>query len=163
MPPAQALGIAVVIVLVVFGYLYVGWRSTAGDKTASYLRAVVGGAIASMFVGCGTFLLLLAEPNILIALGGALAFYTWAFKHVFMTWQDYQRRAPSHATLKTMFRFYFGGNLVAGCMFSIGWLLYGGARGVLGAFLSAWWSLFHFWVLKRVTPEADPPQQAKGC
>jgi hypothetical protein len=116
-----------------------------------------------MFAAGGTLFLLRGEPNILIALGGAIAFYTWAFKHGFMTWQDYQRRAPSHATLKTMFRVYFGGSLIAGCVFGIGCLLYGGAMGVLGAALSAWWSLFQFWVLKRVAQEpTDRPQQAQG-
>jgi hypothetical protein len=151
MPPGQAFGIAIVIVLAVFGSLYLVWRSR---RTGSYLRIVIGTSFASMFAACGTLFLLYAEPNILIALGGAIAFYTWAFKHGFMAWHDYQRQSPSHASLKTMFRFYFGGHLVAGCVFGIGCLLYGGGVGVLGAALSAWWGLFHFWVLKRVTHEA---------
>jgi hypothetical protein len=158
MPPGQALGIALVIVLAVIGGLYLVWRS---HTTGSYLRIVIGASLATMLAAGGTLFLLHAEPNILIALGGAIASYTWAFKHGFMAWHDYQRRPPSYATLKTMFSFYFGGNLVAGCVFGIGCLIYGGALGVLGAALCAWWSLFHFWVFKRVRREtADHPQQA---
>jgi len=52
-----------------------------------------------------------------------------------------------------MLRFYFGGHLVAGCVFAFGSLIYGGAIGVLGAALSAWWSVFQFWFLKRVTQD----------
>ena len=160
MPPGQSLGIALVIVLAVFGGLYLVWRSR---KSGSYLRIAIGASFASMFAAGGTLFLLRGEPNILIAFGGAIAFYTWAFKHGFMTWHDYRRQAPSHATLKTMFRVYFGGSLIAGCVFGIGCLLYGGAMGVLGAALSAWWCVFQFWVLKRVNQEAtDRPQQAWG-
>jgi hypothetical protein len=65
-----------------------------------------------------------------VTMGGAIAAYTWGFKHAFMTWHDYQRRAPSYETLKRMLRFYFGGNLVAGCVFGVGCLTYGGAMGV---------------------------------
>ena len=106
MPPGQALGIALVIVLAVIGGLYLVWRS---HTTGSYLRIVIGASRDS-------------ENDV-----------------QFLLWR----------------------NLVAGCVFGIGCLIYGGALGMLGAALCAWWSLFHFWVFKRVRREtADHPQQA---
>ena len=99
--------------------------------------------------------------NVVIAVAGGILFYSSAFNHGFMAWHEYQGRTSSHPSLRSMLRFYFGARAVAGCVCAIGSLIYGGAMGLLGAFLSAWWSLFHFWVLKRVTREAaDRPQQA---
>jgi hypothetical protein len=161
MPPGQAFGIASIIVLAVFGVLYIVWRSTAADKTAFYLRTVMSALSVSLLAGTGTFILLLGEPNILIAVAGGILLYTSACNHGFMAWHEYQGRASSHPSLNTMFLFYIGGRALAGCLCGIGCLLYGGALGMLGAALCAWWSLFHFWVFKRVTREAmDRPQQA---
>jgi hypothetical protein len=153
--------IASVIVLAVFGFLYIAWWSTGADKTASLLRALLSALTASTLVGVGTVFLLVSEPNILIGAGVGIAVYASAFKTGFMGWHHSRGRASSHGSLKTMFRFYSGGNLVAGCLCGVGSLTYGGAVGVLGAFLSACWALLHLWVLKRVTRDAaDRPQDA---
>jgi hypothetical protein len=161
MPPGQALGIALLFALAVLGFHLILWRSTAPDKTGSYLRRVMNALSVSMLAGGGTGFLLLGEPNVVIAVAGGILFYSSAFNHGFMAWHEYQGRTSSHPSLRSMLRFYFGARAVAGCVCAIGSLIYGGAMGLLGAFLSAWWSLFHFWVLKRVTREAaDRPQQA---
>ena len=161
MPLGQALGIALVIVVAVLGFHLILWRSTAADKTGSYLRRVMSALSVSILAGGGTGFLLLGEPNVLIAVAGGILLYSSAFNHGFMAWHEYQGRTSSHPSLRSMLRFYFGARVVAGCVCAIGCLIYGGALGVLGAALSAWWSLFHFWVLKRVTREAaDRSQQA---
>jgi hypothetical protein len=161
MPPGQAFVIASVIVLAVFGFLYIAWRSTVADKTASFLRALISALTASMLVGVGTFSLLVGEPNVLIGVGVGIAVYASAFKTGFMAWyrSHPQGGASSHATVKAMFPFYVGGNLAAGCLCVIGCLVYGGAVGVLGASLSACWALLHLWVLKRVTQETPARSQ----
>ena len=160
MPPGQAFVIAVVTVLAVFGYLYIVWRSTVADKTGLYLRRVMSAVLTSMLVGSATFFLLLAEPNILISVGLGIAVYASALKNGFMGWHRYQGPS-SHGTLKTILRFYSGGNIVAAACAGIGCLIYGGAVGVLGAFLSLWWALLHFSFFKRVTQEpADRPQES---
>jgi hypothetical protein len=116
--------------------------------------------MTSMLAGSGTFFLLLAEPNILISVGLGIAVYAAALKNGFMGWHRYQGLS-SHGTLRTILRFYSGGNLVAAGLCGIGCLIYGGAVGVLGAFLSVYWALLHFWMLKRLTREtADRPQEA---
>jgi hypothetical protein len=159
MPSSQALGIAVVIVLVMLGVVYIGWRSTAADKAGSYLRRVMSALSVFLLAGVGTGFLLLGEPNIMIAVAGGILMYSSAFQRGFMAWHEYQGRTSSHPSLASMFRSYFGARAVAGCVCAIGSLVYGGAIGVLGAFLSAWWGLFHVWVFKRVTQEAvDRPQ-----
>jgi hypothetical protein len=154
MPPGQAFVIASVIVLAVFGFLYIAWRSTATDRTASYLRTAMSVVSASMSAGVGTFFLLLGEPNIQIAVGVGIAVFASAFKTGFMVWHRHHGGALSHGTIRTMLRFSLGGNLVAGSLCGIGCMIYGGAVGVLGACLSACWALLHFWVLRHVIREA---------
>ena len=161
MPPGQALLIALVTVLAVFGYLYIVWRSTVADKTGLYLRRVMSAVLTSLLVGSATFFVLLGEPNILISVGLGIAVYASALKNGFMGWHRFQNRPESYGTLKTILRFYSGGNVVAAGFCGIGCLIYGGAVGVLGAFLSVYWALLHFWMLKRLTREtADRPQEA---
>ena len=155
--------IASVVVLTVFGFLYITWRSTAADRTASYLRSAMSAVSASLLAGGGTFFLLVSEPNILIGVGVGLALYASALKTGFMARHrsHVEGLASSHGTLRTMLRFYFGGNLIAGCLCVLGCLIYGGAVGVLGASLSACWALLQFWILKRVTREtAERSQEA---
>ncbi len=154
MPLGQAFVIASGLVLAVFGFLYIAWRSTAADQTASFLRAMFSALSASILTGIGTFFLLVREPNLLIGIGMGIGAYASAFKTGFMGWHEYLGRAPSHPTFKAMFHFYSLGNVVAGCLSGIGCLAYGGAVGVVGASLSACWAVLHLWVLKRVTREA---------
>jgi len=160
MPPGQALVLASAIVLAVFGVLYMAWRSTATDRTASCLRTAMNAVSASTLAGVGTFFLLFGEPNILIAGGVAVALYASAFRTGFMGHRRHDR-ASSPGSVRTMFRFYLGGKVVGGSLCAIGCMTYGGAVGVLGAFLSACWTVLHFWVLRRVVLEAaDRPLEA---
>ena len=154
MPMEQAFVIASGVVLTVFGFLYIAWRSTAADRTASFLRAMFSALSASMLTGIGTFFLLVREPNLLLGAGMGIGAYASAFKTGFLGWQQYLGRAPSHSTFKVMFHCYSLGHVVAGSLSGIGCLAYGGAVGVLGACLSACWAVLHLWVLKRVTREA---------
>jgi hypothetical protein len=161
MPPGQAFVIALVTVLAVFGYLYIVWRSTVADKTGLYLRRVMSAVLTSMLVGSATFFVLLAKPNILISVGLGIAVYASALKNGFMGWHRYQDRPSSHGTLKTILRFYSGGNVVAAGFCGIGCLIYGGAVGVIGAFVSVWCALLYFSFFKRVTQEpGDRPQES---
>jgi hypothetical protein len=153
MPLGQAFVIASGVVLAVFGFLYMAWRSTGPDKTASILRALFSALSASILVGIGTVLLLVSEPNTLMGLGMAIGAYTSALKTAFIGWHDHRGRVPSHSTFKALFRVYPLGNLVAGCLFGIGCLVYGGPLGVLGASASLCWAAMHLWLLKRVTAE----------
>ena len=153
MPPRQAFIIACVIVLAVLGLLSLVWRSTLADTTASYLRRGMSALSASMFAGIGTFFLLAGEPNILIGVGVGIAAYASALKRGFISDYASQGRASSQATLNTVLRFSTGGNIVAGCSCGIGCLMYGGAVGVLGASLSACWTLLQLWVLTRMARE----------
>jgi hypothetical protein len=152
-PIAQALVIASGLVLGVFGFLYMAWRSTAADRTASLLDAMSSALSASMLAGIGTFLLLVGKPNLLIRIGMGIWAYTSAFKRGFMAWHRSSGRPSSHPTFKAMFRFYSLGNLVAGGLAGIGCLSYGGAIGVVGASLSAYWVVMHSWLLNRLARE----------
>jgi len=137
------------------------WRSTVADKTGLYLRRVMSAVLTSMLVGSATFFVLLAKPNILISVGLGIAVYASALKNGFMGWHRYQDRPSSHGTLKTILRFYSGGNVVAAGFCGIGCLIYGGAVGVIGAFVSVWCALLYFSFFKRVTQEpADRPQES---
>lgn len=160
MPLGTALVIASGLVLAVFGFLYIAWRSTATDRTASFLRAMLGALSASMLTGIGTFFLLVREPNLLIGAGMGIGAYASAFKTGLVGWHQFAGGSRSQPTFKAMFRFYSLGNVVAGCLSAIGCLAYGGAVGVLGACLSASWAVLHVWVLKRVTRETAPLQRA---
>jgi len=153
MPIAQAFVIASGLVLGVFGFLYIAWRSTSADRTASFLGAMFSALSASMLAGIGTFLLLVGEPNLLIGIGVGIWAYASAFKRGFMAWHRYSGRPSSHSTFKAMFHFYSLGNLAAGGLAGIGCLSYGGAVGVVGASLSAYWVVMHLWLLNRLARE----------
>jgi hypothetical protein len=157
MPIAQAFVIVSGLVLAVFGFLYIVWRSTAADPTASFLGAIFSAISASMQAGIGTFFLLVREPNLLIGVGVGLWAYASAFKGGFMAWHHYSGRSPSHSTFKAMFHFYSLGNVVAGCLAGIGCLAYGGAVGAVGASLSAYCVVLHLWLLNRPTREEARP------
>jgi hypothetical protein len=153
MPLGQAFVIAFGVVLAVFGFLLVAWRSTRSDRTAIFLRALLNVLSVILLVGIGAFFCWVGKPNLLVGAGMGMAAYASAFRTGFMGWHDYLGRAPSHPTLRVMFRFHFLGNVVASCLCGIGCLTYGGAVGVLGASASGCLAALHLSLLRRVTRE----------
>lgn len=150
MPVGQAFVVAFGLAFAVLGFLYITWRSTGRDWTASVLRSLLTAIVASVFVGTGTFFVFVREPNFLIAVGVAVYAYASAFKRGFMGWR-HAGQALSVANMTRMSRVYAAANLVAATLCGIGCLTYGGAIGVLGVFVSLYWIVLHLWMLNRVT------------
>lgn len=150
MPVGQALVVAFGLASAVLGFLYITWRSTGRDRTASILRALLTAVSVSVLIGTGTFFLLVREPNVLIGMGIAVYAYASAFRRGFMGRRD-AGQALSIEKITTMFRVHAAGNLVAATLCGIGCVTYGGALGVLGVFVSLYWIVLHLWLLNRVT------------
>jgi hypothetical protein len=77
-----------------------------------------------------------------MGIGTGVHLYALAFKAWFIAWQDLLARTP----LSPMFPSYFLGHAAAGGLFCIGAIAYGGVLGVLGACLSAWWTVMYLWI-----------------
>jgi len=152
MPLGQAFGVAFGLAFAVLGFLYIVWRSAGHDQTASILRALLTALSVSMWVGAGTFFLLVRQPNVLIGVGIAFFAYAAAFRDAFLGWR-HLGQTPPLSTLKTMFRIYSLGNLVAACLCGIGCVIFGGPIGALGALAALYWTLLHLWFFKRVTAD----------
>ena len=69
MTVGQAFGVAFGLAFAVLGYIFIGWRSSVRDRTASILRVVLTALSVSILIGSGTFFLLWREPNVLVAVG----------------------------------------------------------------------------------------------
>ena len=152
MTVGQAFGVALGLVFAVHGYIFIAWRSTARDRTASILGVVLTALSVSILIGSGTFLLWLREPNALVAVGMGIFTYASAFRAGFMEWSHLDH-VPALSTINLMFRIYFWGNVVAACLCGVGCVIYGGPLGVLGACVSLSWTLMNLLFLKRITSD----------
>lgn len=146
----QAFVIAFGLAFTVLGFLYIAWRSTGRDRTASILRSLLTGVLVAVLIGTGTFFLLAGEPNVLIRTGIAVYAYASAFRRGFMGWR-HAGRSLSLENITTKSRVYAAANVVAATLCGIGCLTYGGAIGVLGALVSLYWIVLHLWFLNRFT------------
>ena len=153
MPLGHAIAVTTLITAAVIVFIGLVWRSTSSDRTASLLRALLNSLSAVIFVVIGTGLLLIGEPNIVVASGFAVGSFSSALKTAVAT----QRGAPGDWTTGRLFRIHWWGNVVAGSLCAVGSLLYGGAAGILGLIVAVCWTLLYLWLIRSVLNE--PRQQ----
>ena len=80
MPLGHAIAVTTLITAAVIVFIGLVWRSTSSDRTASLLRALLNSLSAVIFVVIGTGLLLIGEPNIVVASGFAVGSFSYALK-----------------------------------------------------------------------------------